>query len=41
VAVPGTRIAVLVTVAGVAGLLAAWGPARRASRLDVLDAIAA
>lgn len=41
VAVPGTRIAVLVAVAGIAGLLAAWGPARRASRLDVLDAIAA
>ena len=41
VAVPGTRIAVLVAVAGIAGLLAAWGPARRASRLDVLEAIAA
>ncbi len=41
VAVPGTRIAALVAVAGFAGLLAAWGPARRASRLDVLEAIAA
>lgn len=41
VAVPGMRIVVLVAVAGIAGLLAAWGPARRASRLNVLDAIAA
>lgn len=40
-AVPVTRIAILVAVAGVAGLLAAWGPARRAGKLDVLDAIAA
>ncbi|MCP4226833.1 MAG: ABC transporter permease, partial [Actinomycetia bacterium] len=39
-AVPTTRILILVTVAGVAGLVAAWGPARRAGRLDVLDAIA-
>jgi putative ABC transport system permease protein len=39
-AVPVTRIVLLVTVAGVAGLVAAWGPARRAGRLDVLDAIA-
>ena len=38
-AVPVTRIAILVTVAGVAGLVAAWGPARRAGRLDVLEAI--
>ncbi|MEL7210460.1 MAG: hypothetical protein AAGK32_19885, partial [Actinomycetota bacterium] len=39
-AVPMTRILILVAVAGIAGLLAAWGPARRAGRLDVLDAIA-
>ena len=39
-AVPTTRILILVAVAGVAGLIAAWGPARRAGRLDVLDAIA-
>ncbi len=39
-AVPVTRIALLVAVAGVAGLAAAWGPARRAGRLQVLDAIA-
>lgn len=38
-AVPVTRIAILVAVAGAAGLVAAWGPARRAGRLDVLDAI--
>jgi putative ABC transport system permease protein len=38
-AVPVTRIALLVAVAGVAGLVAAWGPARRAGRLDVLEAI--
>ncbi len=39
-AIPSTRIILLVAVAGVAGLLAAWGPARRAGRLDVLEAIA-
>jgi putative ABC transport system permease protein len=38
--IPVLRIAVLVAVAAAAGLVAAWGPARRASRLDVLDAIA-
>lgn len=38
-AVPVNRIVVLVIVAGVAGLVAAWGPARRAGRLNVLDAI--
>jgi putative ABC transport system permease protein len=38
-AVPVTRIVILVAVAGVAGLLAAWGPARRAAKLDVLSAI--
>jgi putative ABC transport system permease protein len=39
-AVPVARILILVAVAGTAGLLAAWGPARRAGRLDVLEAIA-
>lgn len=39
-AIPTARIVILVAVAGVAGLLAAWGPARRAGRLDVLEAIA-
>ena len=39
-AIPTTRIVVLVVVAGAAGLLAARGPARRAGKLDVLDAIA-
>lgn len=39
-AVPVGRIALLVGVAGLAGLAAAWGPARRAGRLQVLDAIA-
>jgi len=39
-AIPTTRIVLLVAVAGVAGLVAAWGPARRAGKLDVLEAIA-
>ncbi len=39
-AIPVTRILILVAVAGAAGLLAALGPARRAAKLDVLDAIA-
>ena len=39
-AVPFERIAILVAVAAVAGLVAAWGPARRAGKLDVLKAIA-
>ena len=38
--VPVDRILILVAVAGTAGLLAAWGPARRAGKLNVLDAIA-
>lgn len=38
--VPTTAIVVEIVVAGVAGTLAAWLPARRAGRLDVLDAIA-
>ncbi len=39
-AVPVERILILIAVAGGAGLVAAWGPARRAGRLDVLEAIA-
>ncbi len=39
--IPVTRILLLVAVAAAAGLVAAWGPARRAGRLDVLEAIAA
>jgi putative ABC transport system permease protein len=38
--VPTTQLAVIVAIAIVAGVVAAVGPARRASRLDVLDAIA-
>jgi putative ABC transport system permease protein len=41
VVVPVTRVAVILAVGVVAGVLAAWRPARRAARLDVLDAIAA
>lgn len=40
VAVPGGQIVVLITVASVAGLVAALLPARRAGRMNVLDAIA-
>ena len=39
-AIPVDRIVILVLVAGVAGLIAARGPAKRAGKLDVLDAIA-
>ncbi len=39
--VPGGRLLAYLVVAGVAGLLAGVLPARRAARLDVLDAIAA
>jgi putative ABC transport system permease protein len=38
-AVPVSQIVSIVLVAGVAGVLAAWLPARRAARLDVLSAI--
>ncbi len=38
-AFPVSRISILVLVCGLSGLLAAAFPARRASRLDVLDAI--
>lgn len=41
VAVPATRIGILVAVSVVAGLIAALLPARRAGNLNVLDAIAA
>ena len=40
VSVPVTRLIIMVAVAGVAGLAAALLPARRAGRLNVLDAIA-
>jgi putative ABC transport system permease protein len=39
-AVPGGQLAVFVILAGIAGVLAAIGPARRAAKLDVLEAIA-
>ena len=38
--IPPVRLAVILTMAGVAGVVAAAAPARKASRLDVLDAIA-
>jgi putative ABC transport system permease protein len=38
--IPVVQIVVLMIVAGGAGVVAAWMPARRAGRLDVLDAIA-
>ncbi|MGE0795309.1 MAG: ABC transporter permease, partial [Acidimicrobiia bacterium] len=38
--VPEVRMAFIVGIAAVAGVLAATGPARRASRLDVLEALA-
>ncbi len=41
VVVPGTQIAIYIGAAAVAGVLAAIAPARRAARLNVLDAIAA
>src|SRR5207249_11734734 len=37
---PAGQLAVIVSMAGVAGIVAAAGPARRASKLNVLDAIA-
>ena len=39
--IPGGKLAVVVVLAGLCGVLAAIAPARRASRLDVLAAIAA
>jgi putative ABC transport system permease protein len=38
--VPTTRLLLIMALAGVAGVVAATGPARRASRLDILGAIA-
>ena len=38
--VPGGQLAVILGIACLAGVLAAAGPARRAAKLDVLDAIA-
>ena len=40
VTIPGARLAVVLAVGAVAGVLAALRPARRAARLDVLSAIA-
>jgi len=37
--VPVGQLALFVVLAGLAGLLAGWLPARRAARLDVLQAI--
>jgi putative ABC transport system permease protein len=39
-ALPAGRLAVYVVMAGLAGVLAAVGPARKAARLNVLEAIA-
>ncbi|WP_245633018.1 ABC transporter permease [Luteipulveratus mongoliensis] len=39
-AIPWGRLGLFVVLAGVVGVLAAWWPARRAARLDVLKAIA-
>jgi putative ABC transport system permease protein len=39
-ALPGTQLAVIMGMAGLAGVLAATGPARRAAKLDILEAIA-
>jgi putative ABC transport system permease protein len=38
--VPVVTLAVVLGAAIVAGIVAAWRPARRAAKLDVLDAIA-
>lgn len=38
--IPQTQLVVIAAMAAAAGVLAAFGPARRASKLDVLDAIA-
>jgi putative ABC transport system permease protein len=37
---PPGRLIVLVILGALVGILAAWWPARRASKLDILDAIA-
>ena len=41
VSIPVGSILTLVAVAAAAGVVAAWLPARRAGRLNILDAIAA
>ena len=38
--IPGTRLAIIAGLAGMAGVVAATGPARRAAKLDVLKALA-
>jgi putative ABC transport system permease protein len=38
--IPVTRLVEFLIVAGLTGVLAAWLPARRASRLNILNAIA-
>jgi putative ABC transport system permease protein len=40
ISIPVGTLAVLVILAGLAGVLAAIGPARRASKLDVLESLA-
>ena len=40
VRIPWATLAVYVAISAVAGLVAAIGPARRAGRMNVLDAIA-
>jgi putative ABC transport system permease protein len=37
--VPVTQLVIVAVLAGLAGVVAAMGPARRAARLDVLRAI--
>ena len=39
VAIPGAQVAIYVVAAAVAGVLAAVGPGRSASRVDVLKAV--
>ena len=40
-ALPVTSLTVVLVLAAVAGVVAAWRPAKRAGQLDILDAIAA
>jgi len=39
IVIPWVRVVVFLVLAAIVGVLAAWWPARRASRLDVLDAL--
>jgi putative ABC transport system permease protein len=39
--VPIVQLLVITIIAGIAGVVAAWWPARRAAKLNVLTAIAA